>query len=299
MKRLQQTIIVVFMGWLMLAMQSVSAAERGALFKVSGHGHTMHLFGTMHVGLPEYYPLEPRIRQAVEQASLLALEIDPLEDPARMAQAVQTYGMHDPHDPKARETPPALKPRLDKALRSYSMEPAAVAPLKPWLIATVLAMGEFAVAGVRPDLSVDRHLAMLARERKVPVIALESVDLQMNMFNRLSAPEQWQVLADTVGNIESGRQRSDVRMIVDAWSRADQKALEAIALQAENDTSTAGRFLQQVLLEERNGPLADKLEAMLKQQDKVVGAIGVLHLVGKSSVPAKLRARGITVERVY
>lgn len=299
MKRLRQAIIVVFMGWFMFALQCASAAERGALFRVSGHGHTMHLFGTMHVGVPEYYPLEPRIRMAVEQASVLALEIDPFEDPARMAQAIQTYGVHDPRDSRGREPPAGLKPRLEKALRGYSIQPDSVAHLKPWLVATALTMSEFSQAGMRPELSVDLHVATLARERRVPIVELESLAAQLDLFNRLSPQEQWQVLADTVDGIETGRQRSDVKTIIDAWRNADRKALEAIAARAEADRTVAGRFLQKVLLEERNGPMADKLEALLKKQDKVVAAVGVLHLVGSASVPAKLRARGITVERIY
>jgi len=53
------------------------------------------------------------------------------------------------------------------------------------------------------------------------------------------------------------------------------------------------------MLEERNGPLANKLATLLEEQDNAVAAIGVLHLVGKHSVPAKLRALGLTVERIY
>jgi uncharacterized protein len=72
---MRRPIIVVFLSLLMLALPSAWAAERGALFKVSGSGHTMYLFGTMHVGLPEFYPLEPRIATAVQNASALALEV--------------------------------------------------------------------------------------------------------------------------------------------------------------------------------------------------------------------------------
>lgn len=302
MKRLRQTIIVVFMGWftLMMAAPVAAAAERGALFKASAHGHTMYLFGTMHVGMADYYPLEPRIRHAVENASALALEIDPAADPAALAQAIQTYGVHDPRDTSGHAMPGPLKGRLDKALRSYSINPENVAHLKPWLVATALTMSEFGVQGMRPELSVDAHVAAIARGRNVPIIELESLAAQLNIFNRMPHGDQWQMLADTVDSIESGRQHADVRIIIDAWRNADRRALEAIAERAQSDSTTGGLFLQKVLLEERNGPLADKLAALLKKQDRVVAAIGVLHLVGgETSVPAKLRARGITVERIY
>jgi uncharacterized protein YbaP (TraB family) len=298
MKQLRQTIIVVFLGWLMLAMPAW-AAERGALFKLSAKGHTMYLFGTMHLGLPEFYPLEPRIRNAVQNASVLALEIDPLSNPAAMAAAVQTYGTFDPRKSTGREVPPALKPRLEKALKSASMDPFTVAHLKPWLVATALTMREFFALGYRPELSVDVHLANLARDSKVPVMELETIALQLGLFSRLTPAEQWRFLEDTIDGIESGRELKEVRRVIEAWGSADQEALDAIARQSEGDTTMAGAFTQKVLLEERNGPMADKLAALLERQDKAVAAVGVLHLVGRASIPAKLRARGITVERIY
>lgn len=299
MERMRQTIIVVFLSWLMLAMPGACAAERGALFKVSGHGHTMYLFGTMHVGMPDFYPLEARIRTAVENASTLALEIDPLAEPARMAAALQTYGAYDPRKSAGREMPPSLRPRLDKVLRERSIDPFTVAHLKPWLVATALTMSEFTLQGCRPELSVDLHLAQMARERNVPLVELESLSIQLSLFDRLSHADQWRYLESTVEGIENGRQRAEVKQVIDAWSKADRTALDAIAERAEKDTTVAGKFVQKVLLEERNGPMADKLARLLEREDKAVAAIGVLHLIGKGSVPARLRAKGMTVERVY
>ncbi len=299
MKQMRQAIIVVFLGWLVLAMPAARATERGALFKVTGSGHSMYLFGTMHVGLPEFYPLEPRITAAIDGASALALEIDPLTDAAQVNQALQTYGSFDPRSSEGREVPAALKPRLDRVLRAASMDPTTVAQLRPWLVATALTMGEFTQQGCRPELSVDLHLAQMARERKLPVIELESLKMQLSLFARMSSADQWHFLEDTVDGIENGRQQAEVHEVVDAWRTADQAAFESIATRAEHDTTVAGKFVQKVLLEERNGPIADKLAALLARQDKAVAAIGVLHLVGRASVPAKLRARGISVERIY
>ena len=79
---MRRQIIVILLSLFCFALPSAWGADRGALFKVSANGHTMYLFGTMHVGVPEFYPLEPRIAQAVAGASTLALEIDAGRDPA-------------------------------------------------------------------------------------------------------------------------------------------------------------------------------------------------------------------------
>ena len=295
---MRRQIIVVFLSLLCLATGAAFGADRGALFKVSGSGHTMYLFGTMHVGQPGFYPLEPRIADAVKNASTLALEIDPTDDPAAVAGALQAYGVAAPGTGIEQMTP-TLKARLDKALAKAGIEPAVVARFKPWLVATVLALAEYASQGYRADLSVDAHLAQLAHASKVPVIALESAASQMGLFSRLSGPEQLRFLEETIDLIESGKQDAEVRQIVEAWRTADKAAFDAIAERTASDTSVSGKFVKTVLLDERNVVIADKLAGLLQRVDHSVAAIGVLHLVGSKSVPALMKARGLSVERVY
>ena len=292
---MRRQIIVVFFSFFFAAAIPASATERGALFKVTGGGHSMYLFGTMHVGLAEFYPLEPRIAQAVARAPTLALEVDPQLPPAVMAKAMRDYGIASP----GAALPPALAARLAPVLTRAGMDPAALAPLKPWVVAMVLGLNEYAALGYRADLAVDAHLAALARAGKVKVVELETIDAQMALFAGLSDADQLRYLDDTLALIESGRQKAEVRQVVDAWRTADQPALDALAVRVENDTTYAGRFVQKVLLEGRNGALADKLLQLLAKEDNTVAAIGVLHLIGKQSVPVLMRAKGVTVERVY
>jgi uncharacterized protein YbaP (TraB family) len=295
---MQRQIIVVFLSLFWLALAPAFGADRGALFKVTGNGHAMYLFGTMHVGQPEFYPLEPRIAEAVKHATTLALEIDPTDEPGAMALALQTYGTAAPGTGIGRMSASA-RARLDRALTKAGYDPSVAVQFKPWLVATMLAMAEYASQGFRADLSVEVHLAQLAHANKVPVISLESADSQLSLFDRLSDTEQLRFLEETIDLIETGKQDIEVRQIVDAWRNADQRAFDAIAARTATDTSVSGKFLKTVLLDERNVVIAEKLAAMLQRADHNVAAIGMLHLLGSTSVPALLSARGLKVERVY
>ncbi len=308
---MQRQIIVMFLSLFCLALDPALAdaakaapsqvQARGALFKVQAKGstNTLYLFGTMHVGLPEFYPLEPRIASAVAKASVLALEIDPAANPAGMAADMARYGMLAPGARSYADLPAAQRLRLDQLLAKRQIPLAAVAPLKPWLVATVLVLGEFTAIGYRADLAVDSHLGQLARQHKVNVIELESAGAQLALFNRLPEDEQWRFLDESIDGIESGKQAKLVRQIVDAWRLADQPGLDAIARMAAEDDSVSGRFMQQVLLDERNVQLADKMAALLASEPNAVAAVGVLHLVGQRAIPQLLKERGLTVERVY
>jgi uncharacterized protein YbaP (TraB family) len=292
---MRHRIIVVFFSLFWIALAPAAAAERGALFKVTGSGHSMYLFGTMHVGLPEFYPLEPRIAQAVAAASMLALEVDPALPADVAAKAMREHGMA----PAGSTMPAPLAARLAHALRKAGIDPAAVAPFKPWMVAVILTIGDVAAQGYSPGLSVDAHLSALARAAGVKVISLESASLQMALFDRLSDAEQLRFLDESMAMIETGKARAQTREVVDAWRTADRKALDELAGKVESDTTFSGRFTRQVLLAERNPAMADKLLQLLAQEENTVAAIGVLHLLGKNSVPALMRARGVTVERVY
>jgi uncharacterized protein YbaP (TraB family) len=97
----------------------------------------------------------------------------------------------------------------------------------------------------------------------------------------------------------SGRQLRETRELFGAYDRADRKLQEEIAQRMEEDDSLTGRYTRELLLDERNGPMADKIVSLLRREDKAVVAVGLLHLIGKRGIPELLRKRGIEVERIY
>jgi hypothetical protein len=297
---MRRRIIVLFLAlfWLAFA-ASAATTPRGALFLVTAYGHTMHLFGTMHVGLPQFYPLEPRIMAALDGASTLALELDPDQPTSAMLAALNAHGFFPAGSGGWSKLAPAKRQRLERLVRQAGLDPALASAYKPALLAAMLSLAEFDKIGYQPQLAADRFLAQRARASKVRIMELESLDGQLALLDRMSPDEQWRFLDETAGAIESGAQQDEARLVVDAWGSADQQALDALSGRIAADTSLAGRFTREVLLDGRNDALADKLLRLLGSEEHTVAAIGVLHLLGKQGVPAQLRARGIKVERIY
>ena len=58
------------------------------------------------------------------------------------------------------------------------------------------------------------------------------------------------------------------------------------------------RRLMKRLLDDRNGGLADGIDALHREGRRVFAGVGVLHMVGPKGLPALLAARGFQVERV-
>jgi uncharacterized protein YbaP (TraB family) len=296
---MRRQIIVLFLTLFCLAFGAAAAAPRGALFLVTANGHTMYLFGTMHVGLPQFYPLEPRLMEALDKASTLALELDPDQPQDTMLSALRAHGMSRGGAASWSVLAPAKRERLEQMVRQAGLDPAVAGSFKPVLLATMLSLSEFEKIGYRSALAADRFLAQRARASKVRILELESLDAQLALLDQMPVEQQWRFLDETTGAIESGAQQDEVRRVVDAWGSADQQGLDALSARIAGDNSVSGRFTREVLLDGRNDALADKLARLLASEDNTVGAIGVLHLLGKNGVPALLRARGLKVERVY
>lgn len=284
---------------LWLASSAVSAAERGALFRVTLDGHEMHLFGTLHVGLPEFYPLEPRIVEALDQSSTLALEIDPAQPQHELLRALRAHGMLEPGSTGYAGMDPERRALLERLIAEGGLDPANARSFKPVLLATLLAMAEYTRQGYRSQLSSEAWLSRQARAKGTRILELESLDRQLSLLDRLSEPERWRFLDEMMGTIASGAQRRDARAMVQAWGSADRAALDAIAARCEADASVSGKFVNQVLLKERNAGLAESLLHLLRQEQKTFAAVGVLHLLGKGSVAALLQEQGASVERIY
>jgi len=289
--------MIVFLAALSLLASQAWAVERGALFKVSGHGHTMFLFGTIHMGLPEFFPLDQSVTQALAASTTLALEIDPTVQTGEMAALAQRLALTTPAI--VATMPPALGPRLARRLEALGVPARLSTQLKPWMLVITLTAVEYARLGYRPDLAIDAHLATLAHSQQIKVLALESVESQLDLFDRLPVADQWAILDETIASLESGEAQQEVQSITTGWAKADRATFDALALKYEKDRRLSSQILQRRLLTERNGPMADKLDGLLRREKNTMAAVGLMHLVGNNGLPALLRAKGLKVEQVY
>lgn len=274
------------------------AQAGGILFKVQDAHHTLYLFGTIHVGASDFYPLAPRIMHTLEQASAIALEIDPHQRHAMQA-AVAQYGLYPAGQSFHTELSLALQQQVLAALARYHVAPQIIAPLRPWMIASLLTLQEFESKAYRAELGVDSYLADLMRKRHKPVLELEGAAAQLALFDRLDNQQQSRLLEDTLQELSDPGSAAKIVALAQYWRHADLPGLQGLLDEMATDHSLVGRFTKEVLLDQRNPVLSTRIAALLQQRDGVFAAIGILHLVGANSVPALLQQYGLKVERLY
>jgi uncharacterized protein YbaP (TraB family) len=155
--------------------------NRGALFKVQQGGRTLYLFGTIHVGARNFYPLEPRLSGLLEEGAGAGAGDRSARRSAKLARAVQRYGLRA-RASRCRRLAPAAGP----SAAAVPHRTESVATMKPWLLASLLTVSEFAAQGYARSLAVDAHLSKQAHAGQ-KVVELESAESQMALFDTMTA----------------------------------------------------------------------------------------------------------------
>ncbi len=277
---------------------TASPGPQGALYRVQSQGHTAYLFGTIHVGRAEFFPLEPQVTQAFMKAEVLAVEFD-VSDTATVQQAAFKYALYPNFGSIDKHVSPKTLERLKKALATLGLPYEGMSHMKPWMVANVMLIASLEKQGYPAHLATDSYFINAAKEQSKSIVGLESADFQLGLFDKLPAKEQEAYLDDCLSDLESGTVAKKNQELLDAWEHADEKAYDDLLSEARTDKSVSGRFFYRELLMARNPAMADKIAQLIKDHEHSFVGIGLLHLVGKEGVPQLLQKKGFEVERVY
>jgi uncharacterized protein YbaP (TraB family) len=269
--------------------------RRGFLWEVRKGKQIAWLFGTIHVGRPEFYPLPPSRLTQIKRADAIVLEAD-ISDSARAIAATQKYAQYPDGTPglETRLTP-ELRQRIESLLSRNQLDPAPMMRMKPWMLANVLALFEAAQAGYVPGLSVEAYLLRVAKADSKPILEFESIEQQFEIYEKAPWATQVSFLEEAVKAVESRAARRELNRIVQAWETADRGSLERLLLEMRAQSSVGSRFTIDTILLGRHTQMVRKIETMMAGGKSYVFAVGALHLVGPQGLVESLRARGFTL----
>jgi len=264
--------------------------DRGLLWRLERDGRVSWLYATVHAGRPHWAEPGPRLRAALDAADVLALEVDPA-DPA-VLQAMQAV-------PAAPTLPPALQQRLDGAAARLCLPTGLLAPLHPVLQLATVTLLEGRWLGLDAAFGVELTLAAQARRRGLPVVALETAAGQMQALLPDPAADLAPQLEQGLVLLESQAARRQLERLVQAWEQGDLDTLQRYPEWCDCVHTDADRAALQRLNDDRNGPLAAAIAARHAAGQRVLAAIGALHMTGPQAVQALLAARGFSVRPVW
>lgn len=281
-------------------------ADPGAslLWRVEGpaltkQGTTLHLFGSIHVGKAEFYPLHPRIEQVFRDADRLVFEVDPesAADP-QAAMRVQLRGLLPAGQTLPDTISPAAWGNLQQILAQLDIPEQGFLYLKPWLVTMMLANVQAKALGYEARYGLESYFFQ-QKPAGTQILELESLEQQVDILDGLD-PEL--LLNYSLSEFDASAE--DMERLVYAWQCADRDTLNEVLFEGlEAVEAGAGQpeidMLHTALFTERNLHMADGIEAFIREGGgNWFVVVGTAHLLGEGSVVDLLRQRGYHVEAV-
>ncbi len=266
--------------------------DRGVLWRFSRDGRSGYLYGSMHVGKPEWIFPGPRTREALAASDTLALELD-TTNPMILRQAVRA--MQQPGEP----LPEDLRKRVDALRDALCLQDTVFDRLNPVLQLTTLAVVAARWEGLDASFGSETSLGGLARAGGQRIVSLETVERQFAaLIPPMPVAERDTLLRSGLEPFERDRVRAIMKRMSSAWEQGRLEDFETYTAWCECADTEADRRMLVRLNDERNPGLADGITALHAQGRKVFAAIGTLHMTGAKALPKLLAERGFTVERV-
>jgi uncharacterized protein len=106
------------------------------------------------------------------------------------------------------------------------------------------------------------------------------------------------LLDQALDQLDDGQARTTLVRLAQAWSDGDLDTIAHYEQWCECARDDAERAFLARLNDDRNPALAERIAALHARGDAVFAAVGALHMTGARALPALLRERGFTVERV-
>ncbi|HEX3423538.1 MAG TPA: TraB/GumN family protein [Sphingomicrobium sp.] len=237
-----------------------------AMFEVHDADTTIYLFGTFHALDADENWLDHNVRDAFEQSNELVLETLLPEGPNAAQQITET-------------------------IRAPSVTPSA-----SFLATTKMAISASESRGMQVDNGADMVLRHIAEAEGKPVEGLETLQLQLNMFNHLrSSPPRTARAGQPINSQQMESLSQAMAEMQSAWKRGDQ----SVFVQMLDELDAASPDTYRMMFTERNARWADWIAARLQTPGTVFVAVGAGHLAGKDSVLVRLAEKGIESQRIY
>jgi hypothetical protein len=278
------------------ALAAAPVAAANYLWEVTSLTNRAYLFGTMHAGKAEWYPLPPAVEDAFADSRVLVVEAD-ITDPDAMTRSARAMKYAWPAN-LATQVPAAEFKRFQRLLPRYALTEAEVIQMKPFMAVSLLVFSEWARLGFLPNYGVDLYLITKAKAEKKAVVEIEGVDTQIKLMDSLTNEENMMLFKGTLDALESGLTGEQVKSMVAAWQAGDPDAILEVA-RRYNDKVPGAREFEKKFIWSRHGVMMDKIEGYLNQsRERHFIAVGALHLAGPDGLIELLRKRGYIVKQL-
>ncbi|MBZ4043314.1 TraB/GumN family protein [Flavobacterium hibisci] len=273
-------ILFIFSGTIQ-AQKKAPKLENSLLWEVSGNGLSKpsYLYGTIHMICSSDYFLSDKTKKAFEASEKLVLEID-MSDPKEMTDLQQ---MAMGKEPLSKTLSPENLSKLDNVLKSNGMTVQQLDNFKLFTIMSLISMKSF---GCNDLKFYEMNFIETAKQRKLPIIGLETVNSQMEAFAKSYTDTEMIDALKESSTLETAKLVSQYK----------QENITAI-YDAFTTNKSMSKKTKEIILDNRNENWIKQLPDLMEKESLFI-AVGSAHLAGESGVINLLKKAGYIVKPV-
>lgn len=266
-----------------------NAQENSLLYKIDGKNlnRPSYIYGTFHLMCKADLDISENLNICITNTDQIALEID-MDDPKLMMKMMR--GMKMNGDTSLSD----LLSIIDfEKLKEYvkdqvSMPFMMLKNMKPFMMFSLLLPSI-----LNCDLmGYEQEFMKIAKTQNKEILGLESIELQMEVFDKIPYKTQAKSLMETINKIDSTK--LEFRNMVDVYKSKDINKLKDLV----NQTDDLYAGFEDILLNDRNKNWIPVISEMMYTKPTFI-AVGAGHLAGEMGVLNLLRKEGYTVSSVY
>ena len=264
---------------------AAQARDRGLMWTIRRDGQTSYLYASLHVGKPGWAAPGPRLRKALDEVDAVALELDPLDRDAWKMPAMPELPLDA-----------AMRRRLDAQAVAVCVDPQALAAMHPLLQTSTYMLLRARSLGLDVRYGQEMLLSQWARDRGLPVLALETLQGQLEALLPADVDAARHELRSNLQQLE--RPKSLLRTLdtmVAVYDRGDLGRLNRYADWCDCVTDAADRAALQRINDGRNPALAQRISELHQRGQSLLVAVGAMHMTGPRALTTLLKEQGFEV----
>ncbi len=283
-----------------------TAALHPMLWKVTDpEGHSLYLFGTIHVGDERTLAVLDKVRPYLVACDALAVEFDLVAYQEDLTAALADYQqfLYTDGCTVRDHMPEDLYERCAELLRQANAYSPMLDMYNLGMWANLTETAALMVySKLDSEMGMDQILIALAYAIEIPVLSIESASFQMGLLNSFPDELNLLMIRETLENLDSYGE--SIEELYEAWLSGDHDRVLALITEEDEDADYTEEQLQMLadynkaMLEDRNRGMAQAALSYLQSGDTVFLAVGTAHMMDDTGIVQLLIDAGCTVERV-
>jgi uncharacterized protein YbaP (TraB family) len=267
--------------------------SKATLWELHGDHNIVYLLGSIHILSKQAYPLKPALERAFDDANQVVFEIDLTRFTQKsFKEEFSRTAFYPSGQSLSKKLTPQTIELLNRLLPLYGLSLRKVERLKPWFLAEALSSRTLEMAGFSDRLGIDLYFYRKAKETGKPVLGLETLRDQAEIFSRFDDQQNEQYLLSTISGLPAYAET--IRQLVNAWKNGDVQLLDRLL----NQDQQADPATHDVLFSRRNLKWVPEIERFAHGDGNYLIIVGAGHLVGDDGVVAQLRRAGYLVQQL-